>query len=592
MCGIAGYIGDNDKTEEVLSILEKLEYRGSDSCGIGFVYTLDNKFYIEKALNLSNLKQNAKILPSTISKAIIGHTRWSSTGPATLKNAHPIKHGIAMVVHNGTIENYKEIKGMIPEYYRKSYNSDTDSEVIAALFGYYYDVRNGTDVLFSQVNNALKGNYAYAVILQTLPNQIFISSKGLPLYFTESGYLSSDVNSLKEKDDNYLTLEDGDSAVLHYTVRKTKTSKPIWYEAYNKNFRRINLQHTTSVYDAKSIKKENNNGEDKMLQEIKEQPELIRKFKGECFNSFPSNMVIFGCGSSYYAGLLGRKYFHDLALCPTYVEYSSEFSYCNLLNENVRYVAISQSAETVDTTQVMERLPKNKMYLITNNPTGRANKFATSSYNINAGPEHAVAATKSFTLQSLALLYLAGGSHISLIEKSKDLLANSIETVIKTVAPIKKVASCIKDYHHILCLARNYNYPIALEAALKLKEVSGIHSEALVSSEIKHGPISLINKDVLSIFIISHEGNDLGKILGNLEQIKARNGKILVVCDSVLYPSLHNNVDYILDVPYIDKLVQPLAINVVFQLLSYYIAKEKGLNADNPPNLCKAVCVN
>lgn len=562
MCGIAGGIGVSKPIiYNLYSMLDKVQYRGTDSYGV--LTILPNGMIEDNTKGLGpvnitdiNCYYNAKATTG------IGHTRWATHGQVNISNCHPIKYGDYYTVLNGIIENYKDIRSRIIRA-NGTFNTDGDTEVISSLL-HYHDRANHSNIL-KNTCNVLDGRYAFAAISPKYPNEILLASHGSPLYITSNGYFASDIQSLTGLDNKCYKLKCGEQIILTTeTLKKIKFDLPIPSE----------------------IKSSGG-----MWQEIEDQCQL--NIHNDELTNRPDLIVIFGCGSSYYAGLLGRIFFESILGIKCDVEYAADLQYHNLdlYPKNTLFIGISQSGETADTIKVLERLKNKQTLIITNNRYSQAALLSNKTVLLNCGAETAVAATKSFTASVLALLRLATSIEVEdLVE-----LRQSIKQVLDGWDQYMYIADIISRYNHVLFLARHINFPIALESALKLKEVSYLHAEAIISSEIKHGPLALIDDKTLCIFIVGGEnkgGQD--KVFNNIQEVLARKGRVLVITNDKWYDSVKlatsTEVEIII-VPTVLSVLQPILFAVVGQLLAYYVGLIRGINVNHPRNLAKSVTV-
>lgn len=609
MCGIFGYSGKKDAVSLVLSGLEKLEYRGYDSTGIATIHEKELVFCKELG-KVSNLKQ--KVIDYSWSANIaIGHTRWATHGEPSLENAHPHfdDQFLCAIVHNGIIENYIFFRNFLIEKGIK-FSSLTDSEVIAKLIGFFYkgnllnSVQKAVDVL--------QGSFAIAVIHQYHPNEIVCVAKNSPLVIglSENGtFVSSDAHSLSSYVSKVIYLKNKECASIYQKSVKIFNSDLL---AINKEIRCI----------SQNIKESRKDGfQYYMLKEIFEQPFTIKKLVNKYFfengnnyflsENFLSNidfkgidhLFIIACGSSYHAGLLASYFLETYAKIHVTVETSSEFRYRNrhILPSSVSIV-ISQSGETADTVAAIEELRKKDMTSIiglVNVEESTITRLVDECLFIEAGPEISVASTKSFVNQ-LVLLFLIGIK----CAKEKSNLTEEDETklfseLFKLPNLVKQILNCNKNienivkkyfsYEHFFLIGRRYMYPIALEGALKLKEIAYIDANAYPAGEIKHGPLALISSGVPTLAFCA-DSLVYDKILSNLMEIKSRKGKILIIAYENSYELQSLADDSILIPDTIDGLSSILC-SVVVQLISYYVALYRGKDIDCPRNLAKSVTV-
>jgi glucosamine--fructose-6-phosphate aminotransferase (isomerizing) len=593
MCGIAAFAGTKQAEPFIAEALKRLEYRGYDGYGFLFVDEKNNWDLLRMSGYVSEYK--VRNLPAKVG---IGHTRWATHGEATVKNNHPVidsKSGTVAVVHNGIVDNYEILKASLEEA-GYVFNTCTDTEVIANLIHltlsrHPIETHTHHEVacyIFAAIGQCL-GNFSIAAILKDFPGFVACANHGMPVVVSPDGYIASDEAALvgfAEKcyqlDIDEIAVVD-DSGLQIVNFLDSSFTLPLW--------KTINAVPEADYTHA-------------MEREILEQPTLIKQhpiFEGY-FSKLPERIILFGCGSSYNASLLGRFYLETIAQIPTEVEYASELLYRPLLQpEETLYIGVTQSGETADTLLAMERIAKAERSVIglVNNNSCRASK-SFQVVSLNVGKEIGVAATKTFTAECIFFLKLARrlasmkGIHII---RDCDELCDEILPVnmldIMTPMQLEKLQSISKalsKYTNALYLARYYNYPIALEGALKLKEVSYIHAEAMPAAEMKHGPIALIDDKTVSLFIMTNQREPRlqSKVISNIQEIKARNGAVIAIVDPETAGSVWKLVDHYFCIPKTDAWLQPILANIPLQLLAYYTALELGHNVDRPRNLAKA----
>ena len=601
MCGIVGYIGTRDCVELLLSGLESLEYRGYDSAGIA-VYNGENITVKKEKGRLSGLREILEESPVS-GNVGIGHTRWATHGVPSAKNSHPHTNGdgTIAVVHNGIIENHEALKKFLTE---KGYDfvSETDTEVIPKLIDYYYE----GDLLTAVRKTAKKldGSYAIGVISTKEPDRIIAVRKDSPLIVgltDEGNFIASDIPAiLSETRDVYL-LNDGEFV----TLKKDSVSicdideNPINKEIYKVQF------------SAQASQKE---GYDHfMLKEIHEQPQAIRNtLRGRIdkdlnvvldnieFSDDIKKLYIVACGTAYHAGLVGKKAIETLAKIPCEVCLASEFRYGEpLINEDTAVLVVSQSGETADTLAVLRMAKKlgNKVYAITNVVGSSVAREADYVFYTYAGPEIAVASTKAYTTQLVAFYLFAiyfAEQKGSVSKYKLDDIKNQLlkmdevaENILGTIPKIKEIAKKIKDEHDIYFLGRGLDYVVAMEASLKLKEISYIHSDAYASGELKHGPIALIDDGTVVISICTNPEIS-NKLSSNVKEVLARGANTIGFTSCMSDIAAYGDV---VELPQIDPLLAPLPAIIPLQLLAYYVCTEKGFDVDKPRNLAKSVTV-
>ncbi len=611
MCGIVAYVGPKQAYPILIKGLYRLEYRGYDSAGIA-ILNGDIKLYKTKGkvLELENFVKD-KDVEGTIG---IAHTRWATHGEPNDANAHPhfSNSKKLAIIHNGIIENYATLR---EELLTRGYvfRSNTDTEVLVHLIE---DIRINEKVdLVKAVQLALNqviGAYAIVIISKEDPDLLIAARKGSPLVIgigENETFVASDATPIVEYTKNVVYLNDEEIAIIRRGEKlKIKTIKDINKTPYIHKLE-VNLS---------AIEK---GGFDHfMLKEIYEQPRSI----GDCMRGRlnteqgivslggildyveriknAERIIIIACGTSWHAGLVGEYLFEELARIPVEVEYASEFRYRNpVIRENDVVIAISQSGETADTLAAIE-LAKSKGATIIGicNVVGSSIPRTThaGSYT-HAGPEIGVASTKAFTAQVtiLTLMALMIADKKGSISKSRyhqiinelEMIPSKVEKTLKVNDEIIRIAKLFKDSRNFLYLGRGLNFPVALEGALKLKEISYIHAEGYPAAEMKHGPIALIDEEMPVVVIATNQGV-YEKIISNIEEVKARKGKIIAIVTEG-DKSVRNIADYVIEIPDTDELLVPLLATIPLQLLSYHIAVLRGCNIDQPRNLAKSVTV-
>ena len=620
MCGIVGYIGQSDAYPVLIEGLKKLEYRGYDSAGVALIGDQDKLNVYKTKGKVSNLE--AMAADKDCSGHIgIAHTRWATHGEPSATNAHPhtSMSGDLALVHNGIIENYQVLREQLQD---KGYvfKSTTDTEVLVQLIDYYYQ-QNGKDLVSAvcQALNDAIGAYAIAVIEKNKPNHVVAARQSSPLVVgvgkdNKDFYIASDATPIVEFTDKVVYLEDGQIADIHV----------------GEELNIINLDHASCSYDIKTvdldISKLSKGGFDHfMLKEIYDQPNCLRDcMSGRLFadKEHPENnhivlsalreyrerlvnakhIIIVACGTSWHAGLIGKQLIEKMCRKRVEVAYASEFRYGDpVIEPEDVVIAISQSGETADTLAAV-KLAKEKGALIFGIVNGVGFSIARETNTgiyIHVGPEIGVASTKAFTGQVtvLTLLALALGHeqgtlddtiYQQLIGELAD-IPNKMEVVLKQAPMIKDVSRMFTYAHNFLYLGRGINYPVALEGALKLKEISYIHAEGYPAAEMKHGPIALVDQDMPIVFIATHH-KLYEKIISNMQEVKSRNGRILAVVTEG-DKQVKALADNIIEVPATSNALVALLTVVPLQLLAYYVAVDKGLNVDMPRNLAKSVTV-
>ncbi|MEQ9620292.1 MAG: glutamine--fructose-6-phosphate transaminase (isomerizing) [Deltaproteobacteria bacterium] len=609
MCGIVGYVGNRGKTVGVLlEGLTRLEYRGYDSSGIALMESGRPRVYRSTG-KLENLKK--KLSKHESDGALgIGHTRWATHGDATERNAHPHTSGGTSVVHNGIIENFARLKN---ELIKKGYEfcSDTDTEIFAHLIEDFS--KSGLE-LEDAVRAALKrveGSYALAVISERDPDKVIAARQFSPLIVAvgeHENYLASDIPAVLPFCRNVIFLEDGDVAVLEREgVRITDLEgNPLKRAAQTIN------------WDPASVEK--CGYRHFMIKEIHEQPRAVLDTMRGRFSEETGEVFLEGldssylkdinriealaCGTSYHASLIGKYMIETIAGVPVQVDIASEFRYRNpIIDKKTLAIAVSQSGETADTSEaLLEARDRGARTLgITNVLMSKIARESGGVIYTHAGPEIGVASTKAFTTQLMAFflfsIYL-GRIKKRLNKKSaSDLIREAIripqliQVTLKLDDYIKELAEEFFQYGNFLYLGRGINHPVAFEGALKLKEVSYIHAEGYAAGEMKHGPIALIDENMPLVLIAPDDGITYRKILGNLQEVRARRGKVIFLTSDTGAEELKGNVDRVIEVPGSHYLLSPLISVIPLQLLAYHIATLKGTDVDQPRNLAKVVTV-
>ncbi len=613
MCGIVGYIGERNAVPIILNGLKRLEYRGYDSAGI----VVNDK----NELQLVKCKGKVADLEDRINGSLaaaglgIGHTRWATHGVPNDVNAHPhySNSGNLVIIHNGIIENYSAIKEALKKR-GYSFTSDTDTEVLVNLFE---DVQKEEKCsLFEAIRIALNqvvGAYAIAVLDKRDTDSVVVAKKGSPLVVgigDDETFIASDATPFIEYTKKVIYLEDDEMALIER----------------NGNIDVRSITHNESVdpyihqlqMDLEAIEK--GGYEHFMLKEIFEQPKSIRdtlrgrllaeegvirmagieEYREKFINA--NRIIIIGCGTSWHAGLVAEYLFEDLARIPVEVEYASEFRYRNpVISEKDVVIAISQSGETADTLAAI-KLAKEKgatIFGICNVVGSSIARETHAGAYTHAGPEIGVASTKAFTAQvavlSLIAIYLAkekaliGQTRFRQLLTELDAIPGKIEHMLETDAQTKYISSLYKDASNFLYLGRGYNFPVALEGALKLKEISYIHAEGYPAAEMKHGPIALIDEN-MPIVVIAPKNGQYEKIVSNIQEVKARNGKVIAVVNHG-DTEIAAMADHVIESEDTLEVFNPLVTTIPLQLLSYHIAVLRGCNVDQPRNLAKSVTV-
>ncbi|MFA5184712.1 MAG: glutamine--fructose-6-phosphate transaminase (isomerizing) [Patescibacteria group bacterium] len=598
MCGIIGYLGLRPARPILLDGLKKLEYRGYDSAGICLLENHD-LIVFKKAGPVAKLVQS---LAATESSASLGiaHTRWATHGSPNEKNAHPhldCRREIA-VVHNGIIENYQSLKKILLEE-GHHFVSETDSEVLAHLVEKFY--KGNLEKAVAQVLPLLAGSYGL-VVLSRRENKLVAARKSSPLILgigRREIFVASDIPAILSQTKKVVYLKDDDLVVIDQAGYKIRSAAG---EIMNRQVEEIKV--SAAAIEKKGFKHF-------MLKEIFSQPDSLsdllrgRLKKGRIklsvgvkVGSF-RKIIIVACGTSWHSALIGKHFFEEIAGIPVEVDYASEFRYRDpLVSAADLLIAISQSGETADTLAALREAKRKGAQTIgiVNVVGSTMTREVDSGIYLHAGPEIGVASTKAFSSQVAALLLLAlyfkqesGGRLPARIIKDLQGLPALIQKTLLVDAAVKRLATQFKSKNNFLYLGRGLNFPVALEGALKLKEISYIHAEGYPAAEIKHGPIALVDASMPVVFLATK--NDLSdKIISNMQEIKARGGEIIAVVDRD-YGEIKRLASYLIKVPTANKFLSPVINTIPLQLLAYHIADDKKLDVDKPRNLAKSVTV-
>lgn len=620
MCGIVGYIGEKQAFPILIEGLKKLEYRGYDSAGVALVKDQGELNVYKTTGKVANLETlvDGKDIEGHVG---IAHTRWATHGEPSVKNAHPhvSMDGNIAIVHNGIIENYQVLKQQLVDR-GYMFNSTTDTEVLCQLIDYYYN-NNGSNLL-SAVCSALNdviGAYAIVVTEKKNPHHLVAARQSSPLVVgvgkdNKEFFIASDATPIVEHTDKVVYLDDGQIADI----------------SIDNGLHIVNHSNKQCQFDIKTvdmdISKLSKGGFDHfMLKEIYEQPNCLRDamsgrlianaehpennrivlsalrdYRDRLVNA--RNIIILGCGTSWHAGLIGKQLIESMCRKRISVEYASEFRYNNpVVDKDDVVIAISQSGETADTLAAIQ-LAKQHGALIFGivNAVGSsiARETDTGIY-LHVGPEIGVASTKAFTGQvaMLTLFALALGHETGTLSDSEyhkiigelALIPTKMEKELEVTEKIANLAKMFTYAHNFLYLGRGFNYPVALEGALKLKEISYIHAEGYPAAEMKHGPIALVDQDMPIVFIATHH-KLYEKIISNMQEVKSRKGRILAIVTEG-DEHVREIADNVIEIPKTENCLVPLLSVVPLQILAYYVAVDKGLNVDMPRNLAKSVTV-
>ena len=604
MCGIIGIASNKPVSMNIINSLKKLEYRGYDSAGLA---TLDNDEISEKKCS-GRVEELEKILFKSPSNGHlgIGHVRWATHGVPNILNAHPHSSEIVSVVHNGIIENSDELKKKLESKGLK-FKSQTDTEVITLLITEALKDNKPLESVFNTLKQ-LKGSFALGIIFKNYKNIIIGARRGSPLavgYSNKENYLGSDSYALKSMTNKISYLDDGDLCVLSkdkvefYDVKKKKINKKVHVLSDDKN--------TSDKGDYKNF----------MSKEIFEQSNTAEN----CINEYTDNLkkdiniynfpikpekinkiILIGCGTAYHSCLVAKYWFEELTTIDVEIDIASEFRYRKLkFNSNNLYVFVSQSGETADTAAALDICKKNKVKTcsIVNSVESTIARSSDWVLPIHAGPEIGVASTKAFLGQMLVLYILC----LKLAQIRKDISNSSYQTNIKNLKTLPeaikkslKVENSIQamakeflDAKGSMFLGRGLSFPIALEGALKLKELSYLHAEGYPAGEMKHGPLALIEEG-LPVIVLAPKDKYFEKTLSNMQEVIARGGKILFITDHKK-ELINENIRFGIRVPSLDNLLSPILLTIPIQLLAYHVALLKGCDIDKPRNLAKSVTV-
>ncbi len=612
MCGIVAYIGHREAYPIVIKGLKRLEYRGYDSAGVALLNDKKDFLIYKKSGKVSDLETSVAA-QDTHALTGMGHTRWATHGAPNDVNAHPhmSQNGEFAIIHNGIIENYSSLKQALIERGHQ-FKSETDTEVLIHLIE---EIAKNSAVSFEEaVRMALTqvvGAYAIVILSKKDPNYLIGARKGSPMVIgvgEGEHFIASDATPIVEYTRNVIYLNDGEIAIIDGQQLTVKTIDNTIKTPYIHELE-INLE---------SIEK--GGFEHFMMKEIYEQPRsILDSFRGRIHTNEATitmagvdkfedklknikRIIIVGCGTSWHAGLVGEYLFEDFARIPVEVEYASEFRYRNpVLDETDFVIAISQSGETADTLAALE-LAKNKgatVFGICNVVGSSIPRMTDAGAYTHAGPEIGVASTKAFTAQVTALILMA----LSIAQKKGTLstqrlreLLTELETIPAKVEKtlesndyIKGIAEQFKDSRNALYLGRGYGFPVALEGALKLKEISYIHAEGYPAAEMKHGPIALIDEE-MPVVVIATQHSNYEKVISNIQEVRARKGKVIAIATKG-DTHIKEHSDYVIYIPQCEEAMLPLLATIPLQLLSYHTAVMRGCNVDQPRNLAKSVTV-
>ena len=606
MCGIVAAVSSNNVISSLLSGLKRLEYRGYDSCGLATIEKdkLTRFRSISRVEILESVISNTANLSGTI---VIAHTRWATHGAPEIRNTHPhFSHETLAIVHNGIIENYKDLKNSLIDRGYK-FESETDTEVVVHLIHSFYE-----GDLFGALKKAvplLKGVFAIAVISKDEPEKLVVARKGAPLVLgigEKENFVASDPLALLGVTDKFVYFENGDIAELtpdHYQI----------YSIEEDGYKRV--QRPVVTIEAKVHDLCLGEHSHYMEKEIYEQPKAVRDtidslagFSPEAFGfTAPEyfkklkRVLILACGTSYYAGMVAKYWLEKIAKVPCDIEIGSEYRYrSSVSNPDTLVVVISQSGETADTIAALQHAKEQGLRMtlsICNVETSSMVKETDAHFVTKAGPEIGVASTKAFTTQLIALFGLAVsiskvkfGLDTQAYSVQLDQLQEALEKALSVKVDLSKWAEELIDAHDSIFLGRGHMFPIALEGALKLKEISYIHAEGYPAGELKHGPLALVDKH-LPVFVVAPFDNLIDKVKSNIQEVRARRGKLFILSND---PSLENEASedfQVIKMPDVPEGLEPIIYIIPLQLLAYLTATLKGTDVDKPRNLAKSVTV-
>ena len=609
MCGIVGAVAERNITAILLEGLKRLEYRGYDSAGVA-VYTNDNALQrMRRPGKVSELELALEAAP-LVGRLGIAHTRWATHGAPCERNAHPHFSGDLAVVHNGIIENHEVLREQLKAL-GYEFTSDTDTEVIAHLLNHKLKDQPDLTVALKATVKELHGAYGLAVINAKQPDRLVAARSGSPLVIglgLGENFLASDQLALRQVTDRFMYLEEGDIAEIR------RDSVQIW-DVDGKAVERETVQYRDSAESAEK-------GEYRhfMLKEIHEQPAVVQRtlegrlshnqvlvqaFGPQAAELFAKvrNVQIVACGTSYHAGMVARYWLEELAGIPCQVEVASEFRYRKVVVQpDSLFVTISQSGETADTLAAL-RNAKELGFLaslaICNVGISSLVRESDLTLLTQAGREIGVASTKAFTTQLVGLLLLTlslgqvrgtlgEGVEAELVEELRR-LPTRLGEALAMDSTVEKVAELFAEKHHTLFLGRGAQFPVAMEGALKLKEISYIHAEAYPAGELKHGPLALVDND-MPVVTVAPNNELLEKLKSNLQEVRARGGQLIVFADEKAGMS-NGEGTHVVNMPHIHDILSPILYTIPLQLLSYYVAVLKGTDVDQPRNLAKSVTV-
>ena len=603
MCGIIGYNGFRDADKVIIECLKRLEYRGYDSAGIAI---LDKKQQVFK--EVGEIKYLVKTLPTIKGTVGIGHTRWATHGNVTKENAHPhlSSSGKIAIVHNGIIENYRKLKENL-EKKGYTFKSQTDSEIIANLIEENYK-GNLEDAVFSALKK-IQGYYAIVVTSADEPDKMVGARKDSPLVIgvgDNENFLASDIPAILKYTNRAKYLDDGELCVV--------TKKEI--KIFDESKKAVEKEEHVIKWDFKDAEK--SGFPHFMLKEIYDQPDVInRVLRGRISEvdrsiTFPfkvekllennvKSIHIIACGTSFYSGLAGKYIIEKIANIPVIVDLSSEYRYYGTKNKSSLVIAVTQSGETADTLAAIKEAKNSgcETLCITNAIGSTATRIAGGYILSQSGPEIGVAATKTFTSQIIVLFLIALKLGIKNGKLEPDELyqyllslkelPREIRYILEKDLEIEGIAKYLKNSHSVFFIGRGINYPISLEGALKLKEISYVHAEGFAAGELKHGPFALLTKETPVVAIVTKDST-YDKMISNIGEVKARGPKVIAIADESDI-EIEKHADFVLRFPSNSMLLSAIPITIILQLLAYHVAKLRGCSIDKPRNLAKSVTV-
>lgn len=605
MCGIVGYTGFRDAKNVLIDCLKRLEYRGYDSAGISVLNNRINTY--KKVGEISKIEKN---IPDFKGKTGLAHTRWATMGAVNEKNAHPHSSCDKKIslVHNGIIENFRKLKENLEKKNHK-FSSNTDTEVIAHLIEEEYKKNKDFQKAFVKAVNKLQGSYAIVCICKDQKNKLFVARKESPIVVgigDNENFVASDIPALLKYTKRVMYVDDGEFCIIN----------PNSVEIFDKNQKTIKKEEQSIKWDIEDAEK--SGFPHFMLKEIFEQPDSIHHvFRGRIseiersidfpdkvenlLNNDIESIHIVACGTSYYSGMIGKYLIEKLTNIPVLVEISSEYRYFGSRNEKSLVIGITQSGETADTLGALReaKISGCRTLVVTNVIGSTATRISDAYILTQSGPEIGVAATKTFTSQVLMLFLIAlkiaisenkiGSSDLyDYIVEMKE-LPKKIRNVLEKSDEILKIAKLLKNSQSVFFIGRGIDYPISMEGALKLKEISYIHAEGFAAGELKHGPFALLTKNTPVIATVS-KGETYDKIISNIGEVKARGPKVIAIASEDDF-EIEKHADYVLRFPSDSNLLSCIPIIVILQLLAYYVADLRGCSIDKPRNLAKSVTV-